>query len=62
MSFWEAVSALPGVGAVDITIATSYPLGRTATIPVTVSATRGTVAGPVTARVLASGIGDANVR
>jgi len=49
-------------GAVDITIATSYPLGRTATIPVTVSATRGTVAGPVTARVLASGIGDANVR
>jgi len=49
-------------GAVDITIATSYPLGRTATIPVTVSATRGTVAGPVTARVLPSGIGDANVR
>ena len=49
-------------GAVEITIATSYPLGRTATIPITISATRGSVAGPVTARVLASGIGDANVR
>ena len=48
-------------GAVEISIATSYALGRTATIPVTVSATRGTVTAPITARILASGIGDANV-
>ena len=48
-------------GAVEISIATSYALGRTATIPVTVSATRGTVTAPITARILASGINEAGL-
>ena len=44
-------------GRVEITVATSYTLGQTARIPVGISATSGTVTGPVTARVMASGIG-----
>jgi hypothetical protein len=46
-------------GLVEITISPSYPLGATATIPVAIVATRGTVTGPVTARVMASGINEA---
>jgi hypothetical protein len=45
-------------GRVEITIATSYALGALASIPVTITVTRGTVTGPVTARVLASGINE----
>jgi hypothetical protein len=43
-------------GRVEITISPSYALGAVATIPVAISATRGTVTGPLTARVLASGV------
>ncbi|MHB8631657.1 MAG: hypothetical protein ACYC9W_06995 [Candidatus Limnocylindria bacterium] len=44
-------------GRVEITIATSYARGAVATIPVAIVATRGTIVGPIAARVLASGIG-----
>jgi hypothetical protein len=43
-------------GRVEITISPSYALGAIATIPVAISATRGTVTGPLTARIMASGI------
>jgi hypothetical protein len=45
-------------GRVDITISPSYPLGAVATIPVAISVARGSVTGPVTARVMASGINE----
>jgi hypothetical protein len=44
-------------GRVEITVATTYALGAVASIPVTIVVTRGSVTGPVTARVMASGIG-----
>jgi hypothetical protein len=44
-------------GRADVTIRTSYVLGTSAVIPVTLSASRGTITGPVAARILASGIG-----
>jgi len=43
-------------GRVEITIAPSYPLGATLTIPVALVATRGSITGPVRARIMASGI------
>jgi hypothetical protein len=46
-------------GRVEITISPSYALGAVATIPVAISVTRGSVTGPVTARVMASGINEA---
>jgi hypothetical protein len=45
-------------GRVEITISPSYALGAVATIPVAISVTRGSVTGPVTARVLANGINE----
>lgn len=45
-------------GRVEITVAAGYPIGSTASIPVTVIAARGTVTGPVHARILASGINE----
>lgn len=45
-------------GRVEITIQTGYVIGTTAAIPVAVIATRGVVTGPVTARIVASGIGE----
>ena len=48
-------------GRVEITIAPLYGLGVTATIPVAIVATRGTITGPVAARVLASGVNDPGV-
>lgn len=48
-----------GNGRIEITVAPSYPRGTTLTIPVAISATRGTITGPLTARVLASGINEA---
>ena len=45
-------------GRVDVTIRTAFIIGSSATIPVRVSATRGAITGPVTARILASGIGE----
>lgn len=45
-------------GRVEITIATGYALGATATIPVAIQATRGTITGPLAARILASGINE----
>ncbi|MEA2662871.1 MAG: hypothetical protein QOH08_2443 [Chloroflexota bacterium] len=44
-------------GRVEIAVSPSYALGAVATIPVAIVVTRGSVTGPVTARVLASGIG-----
>lgn len=52
-----APTELPN-GRVEITIAPSYPLGTTITIPVTLVANRGTVTGPLTARIMASGINE----
>lgn len=45
-------------GRVEITISPSYTLGATVTIPVTIVVTRGTVTGPLAARIMASGIND----
>ena len=45
-------------GRVEVTIRTGYVIGTTATIPVVVSAIRGVVTGPVSARIVASGIGE----
>ena len=45
-------------GRVEITIQPSYPLGSTVTIPVAIVATRGSITGPVAARVMASGINE----
>lgn len=45
-------------GRVEVTIRTGYVIGTTATIPVVISAIRGVVTGPVSARIVASGIGE----
>lgn len=45
-------------GRIDIAIRTRYVVGSSAIIPITVSATRGQIAGPVAARILASGINE----
>ena len=45
-------------GRVEITISPSYALGAVATIPVAISVTRGSATGPLTARIMASGIND----
>jgi hypothetical protein len=45
-------------GRVDITVAPSYPLRAVATIPVTIVVSRGTVTGPIAARIMASGINE----
>ena len=45
-------------GRVEITIVASYPIGTPLAIPVAVVVTRGTITGPVTARIMASGINE----
>ena len=45
----------------ELTIAPSYATGSTITIPVAIVASRGTVTGPVSARILASGINEAGL-
>ena len=45
-------------GRVEITIAPAYALGSTITAPVSIVATRGSITGPLTARILASGINE----
>ena len=45
-------------GRVEITVAAAYAVGATAIIPVAIVVTRGSVTGPVSARVLASGINE----
>ncbi len=45
-------------GRVEMTIVASYPIGTPLAIPVTVIVTRGTITGPVTARIMASGINE----
>ena len=45
-------------GRVEMTIVASYPIGTPLAIPVTVVVTRGTITGPVTARIMASGINE----
>lgn len=44
-------------GRVEITIIQGYTIGVPTSIPITISATRGTIRGPVSARVVASGMG-----
>jgi hypothetical protein len=46
-------------GRVEVTISPIYAPGSVVTIPVAISVTRGSVTGPVTARVMASGINEA---
>jgi hypothetical protein len=46
-------------GRVEITVAATYALGAVATIPVAIVVARGTVAGPLAARIMASGINEA---
>jgi hypothetical protein len=43
-------------GRVEITISPTYTLGAVATIPVVISVTRGSITGPLTARIMASGV------
>lgn len=45
-------------GRVDVTIRTSFVIGSSAMIPIRITATRGTITGPLAARILASGIGE----
>ena len=45
-------------GRAEITVAPSYPIGAPLTIPIAIVVTRGTVTGPVAARVMASGINE----
>ena len=45
-------------GRAELTIAPSYPIGRPLAIPITVIVTRGTITGPVAARIMASGINE----
>ena len=45
-------------GRVEVAIRTGYVIGTSAAIPVVVIASRGAVTGPVTARIVASGIGE----
>ena len=45
-------------GRVELTIQPHYALGSTVTIPVAISTMRGTITGPLAARVLASGINE----
>jgi len=45
-------------GRVEITVAPAYTPGSTVTIPVAIVATRGSITGPLTARVFASGINE----
>ena len=44
-------------GRIEVTVRTMYTVGTSATIPVRISATRGSITGPVAARIMASGIG-----
>ncbi len=45
-------------GRVEITIQPAYARGTTVTVPVAIVATRGSITGPVAARVMASGINE----
>ena len=45
-------------GRAELTIAPGYVVGTTLTVPITLIVTSGTITGPVTARVLASGINE----
>src|SRR5439155_20915438 len=45
-------------GRVELTIQPHYVLGETVRIPVTIATARGTITGPIAARVLASGINE----
>lgn len=47
-------------GRVEVTIASSYPLGRTMTVPISIEVTRGTATGPLNPRIVASGINGAH--
>ena len=44
-------------GRIEVVVRTMYAVGTSATIPLRIVATRGSITGPVAARILASGIG-----
>ena len=44
-------------GRIEVVVRTMYTVGTSATIPLRIVATRGSITGPVAARILASGIG-----
>lgn len=48
-------------GRVEITIAYAYTLGQPSKIPILIRTTRGTITGPVAARVVATGMGERGV-
>jgi len=45
-------------GLVEIAIVPAYRVGSVVTVPVTITATRGSISGPVAAHIYASGIGE----
>ena len=45
-------------GRAEITVAPSYPIGTSLTIPIGIVVTRGAITGPVAARIMASGINE----
>lgn len=45
-------------GRVELTVNASYPVGTALTVPVALVATRGAVIGPLSARIMASGINE----
>jgi hypothetical protein len=52
------VSTTVSNGRVELALMPAYKLGSTATIPVTIIATRGSITGPIVAKVLASGVNE----
>ena len=48
-------------GRVEITIAYAHTVGQSSTIPILIRTTRGTITGPVAARVVATGMGERGV-
>lgn len=45
-------------GRAEITVAPSYPVGTALVIPITIAVTRGGITGPMSARIVASGINE----
>jgi hypothetical protein len=59
-SVFVVPAALPN-GRVEFTIAYAYTLGQASKIPILIRTTRGTITGPVAARVVATGMGERGV-
>lgn len=59
-SVFVVPTTLPN-GRVEISIVYAYTLGQTSKIPILIRTTRGTITGPVAARVVATGMGERGV-